>query len=322
MLALSPLSALFQALADPSRLRIVALLRSMELSVGELAQLLGQSQPRVSRHVRILADSGLVTRRKEGSWVFLMLADAARAEPLFDAIDQWSSTEAEDQFAADIARLEAVRADRAEAAARYFAAHAGAWDSIRSLHIAESEVEEAIAKALGDGPIGRLVDIGTGTGRMIELFGARASSAIGIDRSSEMLRLARVKLEASGLRGASLRQGDMYALPLADASADVVILHQVLHYAQAPGHAIAEAARLLAPGGRLLIVDFAPHEREDLRESDAHARLGFAELAINGWLNASGLRAERTEHLAGGELTVSLWLARKSDGRVGQRRAA
>ena len=322
MPTLSPLSALFQALADPSRLRIVALLRSMELSVGELAQLLGQSQPRVSRHVRILADSGLVVRRKEGSWVFLMLADAGRARPLFDAMDQWGSAEARAEFAADIARLEAVRADRAEAAARYFAAHASAWDGIRSLHIAESEVEQAIADALGDGPIGRLVDIGTGTGQMIELFGARATSAIGIDRSSEMLRLARVKLEASGLRGASLRQGDMYALPLADASADVVILHQVLHYAQAPAHAIAEAARLLAPGGRLLIVDFAPHEREDLRESDAHARLGFAVSTMDNWLGAAGLQPVNVEHLAGGELTVSLWLARKSGGRVGQRRAA
>ena len=322
MSPLSPLSALFQALADSSRLRIVALLRSMELSVGELAQLLGQSQPRVSRHVRILADSGLVLRRKEGSWVFLMLADADRAGPLFDAIGQWADADAQAQFAADLARLEAVRADRAEAAARYFAAHATTWDSIRSLHVAESEVEQAIATALGAEPIGRLVDVGTGTGRMIELFGPDAESVIGIDRSSEMLRLARVKLEASGLRSASLRQGDMYALPLADACADVVILHQVLHYAQAPGHAIAEAARLLVPGGRLLIVDFAPHEREELRESDAHARLGFAAPAIRAWLDAAGLKSELSQHLAGGELTVSLWLARKSGGRQRQRRAA
>jgi ubiquinone/menaquinone biosynthesis C-methylase UbiE len=322
MTALAPLSALFQALADPSRLRIVALLRSMELSVGELAQLLGQSQPRVSRHVRILADCGLVARRKEGSWVFLMLTDAVRAEPLFDAVDRWGGAEARAEFDADIARLEAVRADRAEAAARYFAIHAGTWDSIRSLHVAESQVEQAIADALGEEPIGRLVDIGTGTGRMIELFAPRADSAIGIDRSSEMLRLARVKLAASGLGTASLRQGDMYALPLADASADVVILHQVLHYAQAPAHAIAEAARVLSPGGRLLIVDFAPHEREEFRESDAHARLGFAEPAMAAWIEGAGLTSERSQHLAGGELTVSLWLARKSGGRLRQRKAA
>jgi ArsR family transcriptional regulator len=320
MATLAPLSVLFQALADPSRLRILVLLRSMELSVGELAQLLVQSQPRVSRHVRILADAGLVERRKEGSWVFLMLAHGGRAQPIFEAIEQWGGAEAAAQFAVDVARLEAVRADRAEAAARYFAAHAETWDSIRSLHVAESEVEQAIEAALGNEPIGRLVDIGTGTGRMIELFGPRAESAIGVDRSSEMLRLARVKLEASGLRTASLRQGDMYALPLADASADVVILHQVLHFAHSPAQAISEAARLLTQGGRLLIVDFAPHEREDLRESDAHARLGFADAAMTAWLEGAGLAAEPSKHLAGGELTVSLWLARKTDNRA--RRAA
>jgi len=321
MATLSPLSVLFQALADPSRLRILMLLRSMELSVGELAQLLAQSQPRVSRHVRILADAGLVERRKEGSWVFLILADGDRSRPIFDAIDHWGGAEAVAQFATDVARLEAVRADRAEAAARYFAVHAETWDSIRSLHVAESEVEQAIEAALGDEPIGQLVDIGTGTGRMIELFGPRADSVIGVDRSSEMLRLARVKLEASGLRGASLRQGDMYALPLADGSADVVILHQVLHFAHSPAQAIGEAARLLGPGGRLLVVDFAPHEREDLRESDAHARLGFADAAMKAWLEAAGLASEPSRHLAGGELTVSLWLARKIDSRRARRAA-
>ncbi|MDQ3080112.1 MAG: metalloregulator ArsR/SmtB family transcription factor [Pseudomonadota bacterium] len=321
MATLAPLSVLFQALADPSRLRILMLLRSMELSVGELAQLLVQSQPRVSRHVRILADAGLVERRKEGSWVFLMLADGDRSHPIFEAIDQWGGAEAAAQFSADVARLEAVRADRAEAAARYFAAHAETWDSIRSLHVAESEVEQAIEAALGDDPIGRLVDIGTGTGRMIELFGPRAQSAIGVDRSSEMLRLARVKLEASELRTASLRQGDMYALPLADASADVVILHQVLHFAHSPAQAIGEAARLLGQGGRLLIVDFAPHEREELRESDAHARLGFADAAMTAWLEDAGLAAEPSKHLAGGELTVSLWLARKTENRSARRAA-
>ncbi len=322
MSTLASLSALFQALADNSRLRILALLRSMELSVGELAQMLGQSQPRVSRHVRILADCGLVERRKEGSWVFLMLADPDRAAPLFDAIHGWGGAAAEAEFAADYARLEAVRADRAEAAARYFAIHAEAWDSIRSLHVAESEVEQAIDAVLGEAPLGRLVDIGTGTGRMIELFGPRADSAIGIDRSSEMLRLARVKLEAGGVRSVSLRQGDMYALPLDDGSADVVILHQVLHYAQAPAHAIAEAARLLSPDGRLLIVDFAPHERDELRERDAHARLGFADEAMCAWIDAAGLRSETSQHLGGGELTVSLWLARKSGGRAARRKAA
>src|SRR5437660_6193726 len=258
MTATLPLADRFQALADPTRLRMVALLRVMELSVGELAQVLGQSQPRVSRHLKILADAGVLDRRKEGSWVFLTLADAERVEPLFALIDQWADAATQALFAADGARTESIRGERAEAANRYFAGHAEVWDQIRSLHVAESEVERAIDDALGKRPLGRLVDIGTGTGRMIELFGPRSSQATGIDRSSEMLRLARVKLEAAGI-SSSLRQGDMYALPLLDQSADSIIIHQVLHYAHSPAKAIAEAARLLAPGGTFLVVDFASH---------------------------------------------------------------
>ena len=307
-----PLAELFQALADPSRLRIVALLRSMELSVGELAQVLGQSQPRVSRHVKILADSRLIDRHKEGSWVFLALTGGPRTDALVELIDQWLDTESRALLDADAVRLAAVRADRAEAAARYFAAHAEAWDTIRSLHVPESAVERAIAAALADRPLGTLLDIGTGTGRMIELLGPGAAQALGVDRSSEMLRVARVKLDKAGIADASLRQADMYALPLAASSADSIIIHQVLHYAHTPAAAIAEAARVLRPGGRLLVVDFAAHEREDLRSTDAHLRLGFSDEAIAGWFAAAGLDLDLTEHLAGGELTVTLWRGSKS----------
>ena len=302
-----PLADLFQALADPSRLRLLALLREMELTVGELAQVLGQSQPRVSRHLKILADVRLIERRKEGSWVFLQLGEPALVDALTGFWDAAGDDASNRQFAADRARLAAVRADRAEAAARYFAAHAAEWDEIRSLHVADSEVEAAIREALGDGPIGQLVDIGTGTGRMIELFGTAATRSIGIDRSTEMLRLARVKLEEAGVEAVSLRQGDMYALPLPDEEADVVLLHQVLHYAHSPAAAIAEGARLLRPGGRLLIIDFAPHDREDLRDSAQHARLGFADEAVIGWLGGAGLDGKVVRHLEGGELTVTLW---------------
>ena len=218
-----PLADLFQAVSDPTRLRILALLARMELSVGELAQLLGQSQPRVSRHVRILADAGIVDRRKEGSWVFLAIADAGRTAPLLKLIEAWTDARSKAVFDEDSKRLDAVRADRAEAAERYFAAQADVWDSIRSLHVSEAEVEQAIGRALGRSGLGTLVDIGTGTGRMIELFGPRARQAIGIDRSSEMLRLARVKLESAGV-ASSLRQGDMYALPLEDECADCIII--------------------------------------------------------------------------------------------------
>jgi ubiquinone/menaquinone biosynthesis C-methylase UbiE len=303
---------IFRALADPTRLRILNLLRAMELSVGEIAQVLGQSQPRVSRHVRILIEAGLVERRKEGSWVFLSLGARDRVEPLFATLDRWADLDGEDKWKdADAARLAAVRADRAAAAARYFEAHAGDWDQIRSLHIAESEVEAAIGRALGGSPIGRLVDIGTGTGRMLELFGPAADHALGVDRSPEMLRAARVKLGQAGLAAAELRQGDMYALPLSSGTADTVIIHQVLHYAQQPSAAVAEAARLLVPGGRLLIVDFAPHEREELRAADAHLRLGFADEVMLKYLEAAGLEGRVLEHLEGGELTVTLWLGER-----------
>jgi ArsR family transcriptional regulator len=308
---------IFAALADPTRLRILMLLRAMELSVGELAQVLGQSQPRVSRHVRILIDAGLAERRKEGSWVFLSLGQRARTEPLFHLLDRWTELDGDNPWTgADAARLAAVRADRAAAAERYFASHAGIWDALRSLHVAESEVEAAIARALEGEPVGRLVDIGTGTGRMIELFGREADHALGIDRSPEMLRLARAKLAEAGLDAVELRQGDMYTLPLPSGSADLVIIHQVLHYAQNPAAAVAEAARLLGPGGRLLIVDFAPHEREELRATDAHVRLGFADEAIVKHLEDAGLEARVIEHLEGGELTVTIWLGIRSKARL------
>lgn len=315
------IAAFFQALADPTRLRILALLRQMELSVGELAQVLGQSQPRVSRHLKILADAGLLERRKEGSWVFLTLSSAKRTDPVFALLDTLSDAEMAQMFTADSVRLETIRGERTQAATRYFAAHAGVWDQIRSLHVAESEVERSIEGALSGRNLGCLVDIGTGTGRMIELFGPRAEQAIGIDRSSEMLRLARAKLDAAGIRS-SLRQGDIYALPLSEGLADCVIVHQVLHYAHSPAAAIAEAARVLSLGGTLLVVDFAAHEREELRETDAHIRLGFEDEVMSEWFAAAGLNIDHVEHLEGGELTVTLWRGVKGPAQQQRRRKA
>jgi ArsR family transcriptional regulator len=235
---------------------------------------------------------------------------------LFDLIDCWTDLDGEDPWTiADAARLAAVRSDRAAAAERYFASHAKDWDELRSLHIAESEVEAAVARALGDNPVGRLVDIGTGTGRMIELFGRDADHAIGVDRSPEMLRLARVKLAEVDV-DSELRQGDMYSLALPASSADTVIIHQVLHYAHQPAAAVAEAARLLVPGGRLLIVDFAAHEREELRTRDAHARLGFADDAVLKYMEEAGLRGEVVEHLEGGELTVTVWRGQRPEAKL------
>lgn len=307
---MTPLIDIFRALADPTRLRVMALLRAMELSVGELAQVLGQSQPRVSRHVKILTDAGLADRRKEGAWVFVGLGDRALVEPLLAAADAWGSA-GDLEAAADLERLAAVRADRAAAAEAWFADHAVQWDAIRSLHVAESQVEAATLALLSAASIGRLVDIGTGTGRMIELLAPYAERVLGIDRSPEMLRMARSKLAGAGLGAVELRQGDMYALPLLRESADTAILHQVLHYAHQPAAAIAEAARLLVPGGRLLIVDFARHDREELRVGAAHVRLGFDDAQLATWYGEAGLVLDEVQELAGGMLTVKLWLGRK-----------
>ena len=312
---------IFRALADATRLRILQLLRSMELSVGELAQVLGQSQPRVSRHVKILCDAGLAIRRKEGSWVFVALGLPNAVAPVAAALDRWSEQESDHWAVADAARLAAVRADRAASAAAWFETHAGEWDAIRSLHVADDAVETAMAAMLGltsgEGEsIGTLIDIGTGTGRMLELFAGSAETALGIDRSSEMLRLARAKLSEGGVNNAELRQADLYALPMRDAGADVAILHHVLHFAQQPGAAIAEAARVLGPGGRLLVADFARHDREELRTRDGHTRLGFDDAQMATWFAAAGLGGTQIKTLEGGTLTVKLWLGRKTGARL------
>ncbi|WP_265528996.1 ArsR/SmtB family transcription factor [Sphingomicrobium marinum] len=304
-----PLTHRFQALGDATRLRILMLVAQVELTVGEIAHVLGQSQPSISRHVRILDEAGLVRRRREGAWVFVEPARDTADYLLSGLIAGTATADDEAVFAADASRLAAVQRERAEAAAIYFAERAEQWDTLRQLHVSETDVEAAMEGLVGSRPIGRLVDIGTGTGRMLEIFAPRASDAIGIDRSPEMLRLARVKLDEAGVTGASLRQGDMFALPLPDDHADTVILHLVLHFAATPGQVIAEAARILRPGGQLLIADFAPHEREELRRQLKHQRLGFADDAMQRWFSAANLEGEAPLCLDGGELSVNLWRA-------------
>ncbi len=302
---------IFRALSDPTRLRIVALLRVLELSVGEMAQILQQSQPRVSRHVRILAEAELVERRKEGSWVFLRLTPAKTAEAMRGLIEAMPLSAAEQKIVdQDLAALRVVQDERAAAANRYFADHAEQWDAIRSLHVAEEEVEQAMLRLMQNRRLGHVLDIGTGTGRVVELFAPSARRITALDRSPEMLRLARARVAPKNWP-VELVQGDFYALPLGAESADTVVLHQVLHFAQAPDQVIAEAARVLRPGGHILIVDFASHDREELRAQAAHARLGFSDAQIRGWFASSGLIVEASDALSGGELTVRLWLGRR-----------
>lgn len=314
---MAPLLNIMRALADPTRLRITLLIRQLELSVSEVVQILGQSQPRVSRHIKILDEAGIAERRREGAWVFLrpgpMLAD-----PAIEALFALPGTADSRPVLRDLERLQEVRSARTQMAAAYFDAHAEQWDQIRSLHVAEAEVEAAMQAILSEAPIGRALDIGTGTGRMIELFARDADHFVALDNSAEMLRIARAKL--GGLSDAAAVQahseillGDFNALPFADGSFDTVLFHQVLHYAQAPERAIAEAARVLSVGGRMMVVDFASHDLEELRSVHAHARLGFSDESIARAFAAAGLVPVRTETLAGGRLAVKIWLGRRDE---------
>lgn len=303
-----------KAAAEPTRLRILALLATSALSVKDLTRILGQSQPRLSRHLKLLTEAGLVERAPEGSWVYFHLADgpSSLAREMLSRIDAADPT-----FVRDRQRAVTVRQERQAEAQSYFAAQAANWDRIRALHVAESEVEAAMRDALPTGKIDLLVDLGTGTGRMLELFADRYTRALGFDLSHAMLAYARSKLDASGIAHAQVRQGDIFDVPLADGVAGAVVLHQILHFLADPPRAIEEAARILEPGGTLILVDFAPHELEFLREQHAHERLGFSDAQIRQWLEAAGLSAVASRHLnpAAGEgsdkLTVSLWTAAK-----------
>jgi ubiquinone/menaquinone biosynthesis C-methylase UbiE/predicted DNA-binding transcriptional regulator len=310
--SMNELLAALRAAAEPTRLRLLVLCARGELTVSELAQILGQSQPRVSRHLKLLCDAGLLDRFREGSWVFYRLSANNPASVLMREFVS-ACGEADATTALDLQRLAAIKRQRAELAAAYFRENAAQWDHIRSLYIDEREVEAALSEIVAAAEPADLLDIGTGTGRMIEILGPRVGHALGIDQSREMLAVARVNLEHAGLANGSVRLGDMYQLPLPDACFDAIVIHQVLHYADRPAEAIAEAARVLRPDGLLVVVDFAPHTLEFLREEHAHRRLGFAESEIADWCRAAGLDPAPARQLPGDPLTVVIWTARRRE---------
>ena len=310
---------IFRALADVTRLRILRLLGTMELAVGELAQVLGQSQPRVSRHVGILCDAGLAQRRREGSWTFLRacadMADAGADLPasIANLLEQAEQTDAE--FAAfcrqDRRKLAEIRAARDMQAEAYFAQHAQDWDELRQMHSPDEAVEAALVSALGEDRLGHLLDIGTGTGRMAELFARRADHIVALDKSLPMLRIARAKLQHLDAERIEVLQGDFTQLPFDDGSFDTVLFHQVLHFAPDPATALAEAARVTRPGGRIAIVDFAAHAHEELRERHAHIRLGFVDAHMRSLLSDTGFVPCDTVSLDDGELGIRIWIAHR-----------
>ncbi|NIR28191.1 MAG: metalloregulator ArsR/SmtB family transcription factor [Gammaproteobacteria bacterium] len=304
-----------RAAAEPTRLRILAILAENELTVSEFTQILGQSQPRVSRHLKVMCDAGLLERFREGAWAFYRLTDAGRGAQVAHALLPLIPAD-DPALTRDLRRVEAVRHEREEGAARYFREVAPYWHHIRSLYVPESAVERAMVEALGDAPIGEMLDLGTGTGRILEVLAPRIRRGVGFDLSHAMLAVARARLAKAKIHHCHVRYGDLYNLPLADDSVDVVTIHQVLHFLEDPRSGISEAARVLRPRGRLLVVDFAPHDLEFLRTEHAHRRLGISDEAVSGWCRAAGLDVSPVVHLAGepgaGQtLTVSLWLAVK-----------
>lgn len=300
---------ILRAAGEPSRLRILALLARGELAVMELSHILDQSQPRVSRHLKLLSEAGLVERFPDGAWVFYRLTGETEhkgaAQTLLSMIDAGDPL-----LVRDADRLAHVQSNRSEDAAGYFARNAARWDEIRSLYVDEAEVEAALLQAAGPGPFHRMIDLGSGSGRMLTLFAPWTQSAIGLDLSQQMLNIARARTAEAGLTQCELRHGDIFATRLPDGYADLVVVHQVLHYLADPAAAVAEAARLVAPGGRLVIADFAPHRLEYLREQHQHRRLGFSDEEMKGWLKAAGLsplgRIALPPSKPGG-LTVHVW---------------
>ena len=310
-LSFPALLAGLEAAGESTRLRILCLLNEAELTVSELVAILGQSQPRVSRHLKLLVEAELAVRSREGAWAFFRLADegGALARDLVSRLDRADPT-----LAADRGRLEVAREVRRRQAAAYFAERAADWDTIRALHAPEERVEAALMQIIGEKPFRSLLDLGTGTGRMLEVLAPRAVRAVGVDQSAAMLALARSRIDEAGLRHVQLRQGDIYAAPVERDGYDLVVIHQVLHFLDDPARALKEAARAVAPGGRLVIVDFDQHEEDYLRADFAHRHLGFAISEIESLLQEAGLadiRSMRVPPAPGesGKLTVALWLA-------------
>ena len=297
-----------RAAGEATRLRLLALLAEGERSVKDLTEILGQSQPRVSRHLKLLADAGLVTRNAEGAWAYYRLADDASAD-----LGRWLVSRldaADSDRTRDRQRLEAVRSAQQAQAAEYFAKVAGRWDELRRLHVPEEAVEAAILKAMKGRVVDLLIDLGTGTGRMLELLHEHYRRAIGIDSSREMIAVARAKLTTAKVGHALVRVGDIADLDQGVGRGDLVVIHQVLHYFDDPGRALVQARRLLKPGGEMLIVDFAPHDLEFLRTEHAHRRLGIAETQMQGWARGAGLKVGAVTKIpprANDALTVCLW---------------
>jgi len=299
-----------RAAGEATRLRILGLCAHAELTVTELVDILDQSQPRISRHLRLLVEAGLLRRHQEGNWAYYRLSEAAAGGELARLLVDLMPAD-DPIHTQDLTRLESVKEARAVTAAAYFKKHAPEWSRISAELYDDRRIDAALIESLGTAPLGDLLDIGTGTGHTLEVLGGKAESGIGIDRSIDMLKVARANIWRAGLKNCQVRLADMLRLPYPPDSFDTVTLRMVLHFAESPEAAIAEAARVLRPGGRLVIVDLAPHDRDALRQQHAHRWMGFEDGELGKFLEHGGLVAEAPQRLDGGPLAVCLWLGKR-----------
>lgn len=311
---MADLDGILQALraaAESTRLRLLILCGEGELTVSELTQITGQSQPRISRHLKVLVDAGLLTRFREGTHAYYRLSESGAGTPLLSTLVA-AVPQDDDLVARDLSRLNAVKQDRARQAAEFFKQNAERWDAIRALYIDDGEVEQALAALWPQTPVRDFLDIGTGTGRILEMVAGRVETGIGVDLSRDMLAVARVNLERAGIRHCHVRHGDMAGLGFGEESFDLVTFHLVLHYAERPVSALREAARVLRDGGSVVVIDFTPHRERALAEEHGHRWLGFGDEEMLTWFGEAGLERRASVTLAGDPLTVKLWPAVKT----------
>ena len=305
------LLAALRAAAEPTRLRLLALAARGAFCVTELTEILGQSQPRLSRHLKLLCESGLLSREREGANAWFALPtgpDGALAREIAAHL-------AENDAILEADRRQAARvlAERARAANERFRRQGADWDEMRALDLPAPAVEAALLSLIPENDGARLLDIGTGTGRVLELLAPRVAQGLGVDASKAMLALARARLARGGLTHCAVRLADMYRLPLADASFDIAVLQMVLHYAEDPAGVLAEASRVLRPDGRLIVIDLARHGRDDIAAKLAHRWPGFSDAAMAELLAEAGLSGDPPLAVPG-PLEVRLWPAtRRAD---------
>ncbi len=284
-----------KALADPCRLRLTAVLLSGEFTVQELTRIMDMGQSRISRHLKILTEAGVLTVKRQGTWSYYRAGEECR---FFSAIRPAFERELEmlTERSRDMAAVAEVLEERRRRSQEFFDRHARQWDDLARTLLPVPEYHKRLIKQVPEGVT--LLEIGIGTGALLIELAARAANVIGVDHSPAMLEEARRRLANDGVSSVELRLGEMSHLPLSDGSVGCVVANMVLHHAADPAAVLAEIRRVLVPGGVLLLADLARHEREAAREQLADQWLGFEENELTDWLKLAGFAVVTTELVA------------------------